>query len=177
MAEPVSTRLRAMQSHSDPARTAENDAANVWSGTPRLDGVRVLLVEGAPQFREVVADVLGQCGAHVTAVDSAVAGLASLKRERPDALLSSLSMPEKDGYWLIREVRKLPPDQGGDVPAAAITGLTTTEHRRATLRAGYQFHVPKPVALSRLAEVVALLTLTKSEAGGHRATSASSPGD
>jgi CheY-like chemotaxis protein len=166
-----------MQSHSDPARTAENDAANVWSGTPRLDGVRVLLVEGATRVREVVADVLGQCGAHVTAVDSAVAGLASLKRERPDALLSSLSMPEKDGYWLIREVRKLPPDQGGDVPAAAFTGLTTPEHRRATLRAGFQFHVPKPAALSRLAEVVALLTLKNSEAGEHRATMALSPGD
>jgi hypothetical protein len=166
-----------MQTHSDPARTAESDAANVWSGTPRLDGVRVLLVEGATRLREVVADVLGQCGAHVTAVDSAVAGLASLKRERPDALLSSLSMPEKDGYWLIREVRKLPPDQGGDVPAAAFTGLTTPEHRRATLRAGFQFHVPKPAALSRLAEVVALLTLKTSEAGEHRATMALSPGD
>ena len=137
----------------------------------------MLLVEGAPQVREVVADVLGQCGAHVTAVDSAVAGLAILKRERPDALVSSLSMPDKDGFWLIREVRKLPPDQGGDVPAAAFTGLSTPEHRLAALRAGFHYHVPKPAALSRLAEVVALLTLTKSEAGGHRATSASSPGD
>jgi CheY-like chemotaxis protein len=148
---------------------------NVWNGTPRLDGVRVLLVEGAPQVREVVADVLGQCGAHVTAVDSAVAGLAILKRERPDALISSLSIPDKDGYWLIREVRKLPLDQGGDVPAAAFTGLTTAEDRLATLRAGFQYHVPKPVALSRLAGVVALLALMKSEAGGHRATMALSP--
>jgi CheY-like chemotaxis protein len=177
MAGCVFTRLPPMQSHSDPARAAENDAANVWSGTPRLDGVRVLLVEGAPQVREVVADVLGQCGAHVTAVDSAVAGLAILKRERPDALGSSLSMPEKDGYWLIREVRKLPPDQGGDVPAAVFTGLTTPEHRLATLRAGFQYHIPKPVALSRLAEVVALLALKKPEAGEQRATVALSPGD
>jgi CheY-like chemotaxis protein len=145
---------------------------NVWSGTPRLDGVRVLLVEGAPQVREVVADVLGQFGAHVTAVDSAVAGLAILKRERPDALVSSLSLPDKDGYWLIREVRKLPPDQGGDVPAAAFTGLTTAEDRVATLQAGFQYHVPKPAALSLLAKVVALLTLKKSEAGGHQATMA-----
>jgi CheY-like chemotaxis protein len=165
-----------MQPHGDHAQPAENDAANVWSGTPRLDGVRVLLVEGAPLVREVVADVLGQCGAHVTAVDSAVAGLAILKRERPDALVSSLSMPEKDGYWLIREVRKLPPEQGGDVPAAAFTGLTTPEHRLATLRAGFQFHVPKPAALSRLAEVVALLTLKRPETGEHRATWALSPG-
>jgi len=148
---------------------------NVWSGTPRLDGIRVLLVEGAPQVREVVADVLGQFGAHVTAVDSAVAGLAILKRERPDALVSSLSLPDKDGYWLIREVRKLPPDQGGDVPAAAFTGLTTAEDRLATLEAGFQYHVPKPAALSLLAKVVALLTLKKSEAGEHRATMELSP--
>jgi len=148
---------------------------NVWSGTPRLDGVRVLLVEGAPQVRQVVADVLGQFGAQVTAVDSAVAGLAILKRERPDALVSSLSMRDKDGYWLIREVRKLPPDQGGDVPAAAFTGLTTAEDRLATLQAGFQYHVPKPAALSLLAKVVALLTLKKSEAGEHRATMELSP--
>jgi CheY-like chemotaxis protein len=137
---------------------------NVWPGTPRLDGVRVLLVEGAPQVREIVAKVLGQCGALVTAVDSAVAGLASLKREKPDALVSGLSMPDRDGYWLIREVRKLPPDQGGDVPAAAFTGLTTDEDRLASLRAGFQYYLPKPVPLSRLARVVALLTLRKSEA-------------
>jgi CheY-like chemotaxis protein len=149
---------------------------NVWTGTPRLDGVRVLLVEGAPQVREVVAEVLEQCGADVTAVDSAVAGLAILKRERPDALVSSLSMPDKDGYWLIREVRKLPPDEGGDVPAAAFTGQTTAEDRLATLRAGFQFHVPKPVALSRLAGVVALLALKKARAGEHRAAMALSPG-
>lgn len=150
---------------------------NVWSGTPRLDGVRVLLVEGAPQVREVVADVLGQCGAQVTAVESAGAALAVLKRERPDALVSSLSMPDKDGYWLIREVRKLPPDQGGDVPAAAFTGLTTAEDRLAILQAGFQYHVPKPAALSQLAEVVALLALKKPEAREHRATMSLSPGD
>ena len=148
---------------------------NVWTGAPRLDGVRVLLVEDAPQVREVVTDILAQCGAHVTAVDSAVAALTVLKRERPDALVSSLSMPDKDGYWLIREVRKLPPDQGGDVPAAAFTGLTTTEDRLATLRAGFQFHIPKPAAMTRLARVVALLTLTKSATGVHQATTASSP--
>jgi CheY-like chemotaxis protein len=161
-----------MRLNSDLARTAEDDATIVWTGTPRLDGVRVLLVENAPQVREVVADALGQCGAHVTAVESAVAGLAVLKRERPDALLSSLSMPDKDGYWLIREVRKLPPDQGGDIPAAAFTGLTTAEDRMATLRAGFQFHVPKPIPLSRLARFVALLTLTKAAAGDYLATTA-----
>ena len=148
----------------------------LWNGTPRLDGLRVLLVEGAPPVRQVVGEVLAEYGAHVTAVDSAVAGLAILKREKPDALLSSLSMRDKDGYWLIREVRKLPPDQGGDIPAAAFTGLTTAEDRLATLQAGFQYHVPKPADLRLLVEVVALLALKKSEAGEHRATMAVSLG-
>jgi CheY-like chemotaxis protein len=154
-----------------------NDAMNGWIGTERLDGVRVLLVDAKPQIRDVVADTLRLCGAHVTGVDSAVAGLASLKREKPDALLSSISMPDRDGYWLIREVRKLSRDQGGDVPAAAFTGLTAPEDRLACLRAGFQYHVPKPVALSRLAGVVALMALKKPEVDGHRAMTAVSPGD
>ena len=150
---------------------------DAWTGTERLDGIRVLLVDAEPRIRDVLADTLRQFGAHVTGVDSAAAGLASIKREKPDALLSSISLPERDGYWLIREVRKLSPDEGGDVPAAAFTGLTAPEDRLACLRAGFQYHVPKPVALSRLAGVVALLTLKKSDAGEHRATTALSSGD
>jgi CheY-like chemotaxis protein len=149
---------------------------NAWTENPRLDDIRVLLVEGAPHVREVVTTILGQCGARVTAVDSAVAGLAILKQEKPDALVSSLSMPDKDGYWLIREVRKLPPEQGGDVPAVAFTGLTTDEDRLATLQAGFQYYVPKPAALSWLACVVALLTFKNPETNPHRAAIASSTG-
>ncbi len=58
----------------------------------------------------LVTNALQQCGAHVTAADSAVVGLAVLKRDRPDVLVSSLCMPEKDGYWLIGRVRSLPAD-------------------------------------------------------------------
>jgi CheY-like chemotaxis protein len=133
----------------------------------------VLVVEGTPEVRELVSDALGQCGARVTAVDSAVKGLDLLKRERPDALVSSLSMPDKDGYWLIRQVRSLPLGQGGDVPAAAFTGWTSKEDRLNALRAGFQFHVPKPVDLRQLVGVVALLTRKMCDAGEDRATKAS----
>ena len=134
---------------------------SLWNGTRRLDGVRVLLVERLPHVREVVVEALGQWGAQVMAVDSAVEGLAMLKLERPDVLVSSLSMPDKDGYWLIRQVRDLPAEEGGDTPAAAFTGCTTREDQLRALRAGFQFHVPKPVDLSHLAEVVALLSLQR----------------
>jgi CheY-like chemotaxis protein len=144
--------------------------ANSWNGTSRLDGVRVLVVEGEPRVLELVVDALGQFGAHVTAAGSAVEALNILKQKNPDALVSSLSLPDKSGYWLIREVRNLPPDQGGGVPAAAFTGWTDVENQRNALRAGFQVHLSKPADLGKLAEVVALLSQKQSEAAQHRAT-------
>jgi CheY-like chemotaxis protein len=134
---------------------------SLWNGTPRLDGVRVLLVERFRDVREIVAETFGQCSAQVIAADSALGGLALFKSERPDVIVSGLSLPDKDGYWLIRQIRDLPTDEGGDTPAAAFTGCTTREDRLKTLRAGFQFHVPKPVALRQLTEVVALLSLQR----------------
>src|SRR6058998_2526635 len=94
----------------------------------RLDGVRVLVVDDARNVRQVVTDILTQDGATVTAVGSAEEALAALERERPDVLLSDLAMPGKGGYWLIGQVRALPPDRGGATPAVAFTAYTGPEH-------------------------------------------------
>jgi len=125
----------------------------------RLDGVRVLVVDDARNVREVVADILTQYGATVTAVGSAEEALAALQRERPDVLLSDLTMPGKGGYWLIGQVRALPPEHGGVTPAAALTAYTGPEHRASVLRAGFQLHVEKPIGLDALIRVVATLAL------------------
>jgi two-component system, chemotaxis family, CheB/CheR fusion protein len=71
-------------------------------------------------------------------------------------------MPGKGGYWLIQQVRALPPERGGVTPAAALTGLTGPEHRASALRAGFQLHVEKPVGLEALIAAVALLALQES---------------
>ena len=127
----------------------------------RLDGVRVLVVDDATNVREVVTDILTQDGAKVTAVGSAEEALAALQRERPDVLLSDLAMPGKGGYWLIGQVRALPPERGGVTPAAALTAYAGPEHRASVLRAGFQLHVEKPIGLDALIGVVAMLALKR----------------
>jgi CheY-like chemotaxis protein len=74
-------------------------------------------------------------------------------------LVSDLSMPGKGGYWLIGQVRALPPERGGATPAAALTAYTTSEHRASVKRAGFQYHVAKPVRVHELIGVVATLAL------------------
>jgi CheY-like chemotaxis protein len=135
---------------------------------PRLDGVRVLVVDDAPAVRDVVTHILSQDGARVTAVGSAEEALAALQGERPDVLLSDLAMPGKGGYWLIGQVRALPPERGGVTPAAALTAFSGPEHRASVLRAGFQLHVEKPIGLDALVEVVATLALKERAPSGDR---------
>ncbi len=136
------------------------DSALRIADAPHLHGVRVLVVDDMRAVRQVVTDILECAGATVTAVDSAEDALEVLQRERPNVLLSDLSMPGgKDGYWLIGQVRALPPERGGTTPAAALTGYTGPEHRASVLRAGFQYHVEMPIGILELIGVVAILAL------------------
>jgi len=126
---------------------------------PSLVGVRVLVVDDTPSVLEILTAVLQQNGATVTATSTAEEALRLLEDVRPHVLLSDLEMPEKDGYWLIREVRALPPERGGSTPAACLTGRTGAEDRARVLRAGFQYHIPKPVDVRKMLGIVALLAL------------------
>ena len=125
----------------------------------RLPSVHVLVVDDSSAIREMLTLLLEQQGATVTAVGTAEHALDLLERLRPDVLLSDLEMPEKGGYWLIGRVRALAPDRGGLTPAACLTGCTRPEDRARILRAGFQYHIAKPVDMSRLIGVVGLLAL------------------
>jgi CheY-like chemotaxis protein len=124
-----------------------------------LTSVHVLLVDDAPEMRELLIELLETQGATVTAVDTAKHALDRLQQLRPDVLLSDLDMPEKNGYWLIERVRALAPEQGGLTPAACLTGSADPETRARILRAGFQYHIAKPLDTSRLFGIVSILAL------------------
>jgi CheY-like chemotaxis protein len=72
-------------------------------------------------------------------------------------LLSDIEMPNRDGFALIRAVRGRAPAAGGDVPAAALTAYSRPEDRAASMLAGYDAHLSKPVDLHELIATVARL--------------------
>ena len=123
----------------------------------RLDGVRVLLVDDYPAVREVITRLLEEYGARVTAVPGVPEALEALGREQPNVVLADIEMPGEDGYALIRKVRALPKDRGGETPAAALTRSTGVAERDRVLQAGFQEHVPKPVNARLLVDVVTTL--------------------
>jgi len=122
-----------------------------------LRGVKVLIVDDSPDARELIKRVLEDHEAQVIAVASTTEALAEIEHCQPSILVSDIGMPGKDGYELIREVRKLAPERGGMTPAVALTALVQPPDRRRALLAGYQMHIAKPVDPSQLVAVVAQL--------------------
>jgi CheY-like chemotaxis protein len=125
--------------------------------TDALVGVHVLVVDDDGDSRNLLKMVLEYCGALVTVVASARDAMRTLERVTPDVLVSDISMPDQDGYWLIRQVRALPGEHGGAIPAVAITAHGPDHGPDRTLPAGFQAHLTKPIDPWDLCQTVAAL--------------------
>jgi PAS domain S-box-containing protein len=128
-----------------------------------LKGLKVLVVDDEDSTREIVKVILETCGVKVVTAESASEAFDRLQGETIDVLLSDLSMPDEDGYSLIKRVRELPKEHGGDIPAAALTAYARAEDRVKVLSSGFQIHVPKPIEPAELITVVAHLAAARSK--------------
>lgn len=131
--------------------------ADVILSPVSLLGVRVLVVDDEIDTREFITTVLQECQAEVQAVGSVSEALQLIPQWLPDVLVSDIGMPGEDGYSLIRKLRSQPPEQGGKIPAAALTAYARAEDRRRAIQEGFQLHLPKPIEPAELATVVASL--------------------
>jgi PAS domain S-box-containing protein len=123
-----------------------------------LQGLRVLVVDDDDDARNMLCSILEDSGCQVTRAADVQSALRCMAAEVPDVLLSDVAMPGEDGYDLIRQVRLLPREAGGDVPAAAITAYARSEDRRRLLNSGFSIHLPKPIDPAEVIAVVTTLT-------------------
>ena len=126
-----------------------------------LTGIRVLTVDDDPDARELLTVLLAEYGAKVLTVASATEVLANLESFQPDVLISDIGMPEIDGYSLIKQIRTLTPEKGGEIPAIALTAYARVEDSQRAISSGYQRHVTKPLDPEELVQAVVALTHDK----------------
>jgi len=139
-----------------PAKSNGN-VANETKISQSLKGVRVLVVDDEIDTRDLLKTVLSKQGARVTTAASAAAALSLLSRVKPHVLISDVGMPGTDGYALMRRVRALPVDRGGNIPAVALTAYAREQDRKRAIDAGYQIHLTKPIEITQLSASVAHL--------------------
>ncbi len=120
-----------------------------------ISGVRILVVDDEHDSRDLLKRLLSGCGARVTTASSVGDAWTLLQRERYEVLISDIGMPDEDGYALVRRLRSLPAERGGRMAAIAVTAYARAEDRENAVRAGFQFHLSKPVEPAELLAAVA----------------------
>lgn len=129
----------------------------------RIEHRAIMVAEGDPDMRDYLGFVLQEAGAKVLLVSSAGEVLAKLPRFQPDVLILDAALPNVDGYRLLRQIRSLVPELGGQVPAIALIGYTRERNHQELLDAGFQSYLTKPVDPGQLIRTVASLLTPQSE--------------
>ncbi|CAN5760830.1 hypothetical protein BH20ACI4_BH20ACI4_13200 [soil metagenome] len=122
-----------------------------------VKNLKILLVDDEPDTRAMLEYIFTSCGAAVSSAASAEEALEIFKSNKFDILISDIGMPERDGYDLIQKIRSLTPENGGHIPAVALTAYARVEDRLRILSSGFQMHVTKPIEPAELLTVVASL--------------------
>jgi two-component system CheB/CheR fusion protein len=121
-----------------------------------MAGLRILVVDDMEEMLLVFKSLLELGGATVFEATRARQALEILEREEVDLLISDISMPEMDGYELVRRVKANP--KWAALPAIAVSGMQRSNGNDGDMAqaraAGFSAQLGKPVSIDRLNAIV-----------------------
>jgi CheY-like chemotaxis protein len=123
-----------------------------------LRGLSVLIVDDNADARAILGTCFEHLGCVVVTVESAVEALSICRLARPDIVLTDISMPHHDGYWLLRALRSLDEDQQKRTPVIAMTAYPASRDLPLTFSASFDGWVSKPINVRHLSAMVKRLT-------------------
>lgn len=141
-------------------RSVVNPKSQSSEASPDLENIKILVVDDDDDTRNFITFLLEQAGATIVKAASVKEALNVFRQSQPDILVSDIGMPDVDGYTLIQQIRALPADQGGQIPAIALTAYAGDVNEQQALQAGFQRHIAKPVESTELIKIIAELSST-----------------
>jgi CheY-like chemotaxis protein len=114
--------------------------------------LHVLVVDDDVDAAEAVAALLELQGHRPALLHDGLGVLEAARSFVPDVIVMDLGLPGINGYEaaaLLRQERSL-----DGILLVALTGWGTEAHKRASLHAGFDFHLTKPVTYDGLARIL-----------------------
>ena len=130
--------------------------AEKTGATGALTSKFILVVDDSPETTEMLGKLLELEGAFVDIATSGKEALEIARQKRFDLVVSDISMPDMDGYQLLRSLREIP--DMANVPVVALTGYGRTNDIDRARDEGFAEHLTKPLDLDKLLLIVRRLT-------------------
>jgi PAS domain S-box-containing protein len=125
-----------------------------------LEGLNLLVVDDDREACAMLQIILGEQGAIVVLAYDYAGALRVLDTLSPDVVVSDIGMPGKDGYELVREIRRREAlaAPAPRIPAIALTSFTRAQDETQAKEAGFDLHCPKPLKPLQLIQQIRQLT-------------------
>src|SRR5690606_1876204 len=121
--------------------------------------LRILVAEDHLLSQKVIRGMLAKMGLSADVVANGREALNAVREGAYDIVLMDCEMPEMDGFEATRRIRQWEEQTGRKpIPVIALTAHILREHRERSLAAGMNAHVPKPVEIGALGDVIARFT-------------------
>ena len=119
---------------------------------PKFDftGLKILLVDDSPDNRILLSRILTRKGAQVVTADNGIEGKQRALEDNYNLVLMDVQMPVMGGFEATRLLR----ESGYQKPIIAFTAHSTKQDREASLMAGFDDHLTKPVNQSALFNMI-----------------------
>ena len=106
---------------------------------------RILIVDDEPQIRRFLRTGLPPHGYECIEVGTAAEALKSFAKERPDAVILDLGLPDQDGFAVLQSIRS-----GALTPIVVLSARSDVEGKVKALELGADDYVTKPFDMSEL---------------------------
>ncbi|MDD4850711.1 MAG: ATP-binding protein [Gemmiger sp.] len=146
------------------AASAEEDAAACAALNAALRGKHILLVEDHPINRQIITKLLEKMELVVDAAENGQVGVETFRASAVgyySFILMDIKMPVMDGLEAAKAIRHLDKADAQTIPIIALSANAFEEDRQASLEAGMQLHLAKPVDVVELKKV--LMRIVKGE--------------
>jgi len=124
----------------------ENRTRDSYSSGKSL---RILVVEDHSETLRALSRLLNHFGHEISVADGAQSALNAIESKEFDVVLCDIALPDGNGYDLIAEAKRK-----RSVKAVAISGFAATEDIERGRKAGFDFHLAKPVDFHELRTVL-----------------------
>ncbi len=142
------------------AKDHEDEVDELVDSDFSLDGIHVLLAEDNELNMEIAEFVLTNQNAVVTKVWNGLEAVEAFRNSKPgeyDIILMDVMMPEMNGYEASRTIRSMERPDAATIPIVAMTANAFTEDRIASMEAGMNEHLLKPLDVNLVITTIAKL--------------------
>lgn len=150
----VAVTLRLCTDSETAARNAKQlDKQQAQAEQPDFKGKRLLVVEDNKLNREITVTILEQTGIITEQAEDGSVAVKMVQEAAPgyyDLILMDIQMPIMDGYEATKQIRALPDKRLAQLPIIAVSANAFEEDKKASLAAGMDGHIAKPINVPEL---------------------------